>query len=70
MEQRIEIGDGEYTLVTESKPNEFIFKALRYGEEWRDLVGDGLVLAMFYEIEDLRKRVEELEKTNGMDKNT
>ena len=29
------------------------FKATRYGEEWRDLCGDGLILAMLFEIDRL-----------------
>lgn len=61
MEQQIEIGDGEYTLVMKNEPGKFVFKSLRYGEEWRDLVGDNLVLAMFHEIEDLRERIQGLE---------
>jgi len=40
------------------------FKALRYDEEWRDLVGDNLVLAMFYEIQNLREQLEDA-KTDG-----
>ena len=33
--------------------------ATRYGEQWRDLVGDNLVLAMYYRIEYLTKLLDE-----------
>ena len=33
--------------------------ATRYGEQWRDLVGDSLVLAMYYRIEYLTKLLDE-----------
>jgi hypothetical protein len=33
-------------------------KALRYGKEWRDLTGDGMVYAMLCEIEELRRQLE------------
>ena len=31
--------------------------ALRYNEEWRDCVGDGLILAMAQRIEELQKEL-------------
>lgn len=46
---RIDLFDGKYTVVC--SPQEF--KALRYGEEWRDLTGDKLVFAMFDRIVEL-----------------
>jgi hypothetical protein len=48
--------NGKYTVIfsTVNAPNT-TFKALRHGEEWRDLTGDGLVLAMLHEVERLRK---------------
>lgn len=47
---RIELEGGKYTVIHD---NGLDFHALRYGERWRDLTGDGLVLAMAQEIEDL-----------------
>ena len=35
------------------------FYATRYGEQWRDLVGDNLVLAMYYRIEYLTNLLDE-----------
>lgn len=56
---RIEISDGKYTIIHDNGRD---LRALRYGEEWRDLVGDNLVMAMAQEIEDLRERVENAEE--------
>lgn len=50
-ESRVTIYDGKYTIIQESGRG---LRALRYGDEWRDLTGDGLVLALVQEIEDLR----------------
>ena len=51
---KIELMDGKYTVVNELEEGGG-FRALRYGEEWRNLVGDNLVLSMAYEIEYLRE---------------
>lgn len=32
-----------------------VFKALRHGEEWRDLIGDNFILAMAYKIQELQQ---------------
>jgi len=55
METRIEIEDGKYAVVHDNGAD---LRALRYGEPWRDLTGDGLVLAMAQEIEALRPAAE------------
>jgi hypothetical protein len=52
-ELRVKI-DGKYTVVWDTAG----LRALRYGLPWRDLVGDKLVLAMAFEIDELRKRVD------------
>lgn len=51
-ELRVSVDNGKYTIVM---PESGGLHALRYGEEWRDLTGDGMVLAMAYEIEKLRE---------------
>jgi len=61
---KIDLDNGNYTLLFE----EGKLRALRYGEEWRDLVGDNLVLVMGFEIERLRKRLELIEDNLGDDK--
>lgn len=51
----ITLEDGKYTVAHEDGVN---LRALRYGQPWRDLTGDGLVLAMAQEIESLRLAME------------
>lgn len=48
--ERITVCDGKYTLIME--PGNL--RALRYGEEWRDLIGDGFVMALGHEILELK----------------
>lgn len=50
IERRLVLEDGKYTLV--ASPGKL--HCLRYGEEWRDLIGDKMVHAMLDEIERLR----------------
>lgn len=47
--------NGKYTVIFEDKG---AMKALRYGEEWRDLTGDGMVLSMLFEVDKLRTALE------------
>lgn len=54
---KIELNAGKYTVVNELGKGGG-FHALRYGEKWRSLAGDNLVLAMFHEIEELRERLD------------
>jgi hypothetical protein len=49
---RIELDHGKYTVIHNDGMN---LHALRHGEAWRDLSGDGLILAMAQEIEALRE---------------
>jgi len=53
MIEKVELYDGKYTVVLVDNGKEF--KALRYGEEWRDLAGEGMILAMFYRIQELEE---------------
>lgn len=50
---KLELMDGKYTVINELHEGGG-FRALRYGEEWRSLSGDNLVLAMYHEIERVR----------------
>lgn len=56
----IELDGGKYSVVLNE--DTFHLSALRYGEPWRVLRGDNLVLSMFYEILKLRYDMT-LEKT-------
>ena len=51
--EKIELESGKYTLILEDNGKKFY--ALRYGEEWRDLIGDNLILAMFYRMKELEE---------------
>jgi hypothetical protein len=51
-----EIGD-KYRVIFHNSGK---MEAYRYGEHWRDLTGDGLVLAMLHEIDDLKDQVRTL----------
>lgn len=55
---KITIDGGKYTIVNELNDGGGL-RALRNGEEWRDLTGDGMVLAMYHEIEQLQTQISE-----------
>jgi len=61
--ERVVVGDGKYTIELTPSPHKF--KALRYGEEWRDLTGDGMVLAMFHRIQELEEELKEAKDINN-----
>jgi len=44
--EAVTVCDGKYTIIN----NNGILKALRYGEEWKDLTGDNLVYWMLVEL--------------------
>ena len=50
---KINLYDNKYTVIEDI--NNGVFKALRYGEEWRDLIGDGLSLSMIQKIQELEE---------------
>jgi len=50
----VEVLDGKYTIILNNKGE---LRALRYGNEWRDCCGDGLILALAQEIYELRQDV-------------
>lgn len=54
MDRAITLDDGKYTIVYD-KTNSFPEKVLRYGEEWRNVVGDNLIFWLCTEIERLRE---------------
>lgn len=51
----VTIADGKYTVRAWNGEG---LHALRYGQWWRDLAGDGLVLALAQEVESLRAELE------------
>lgn len=56
---KITIADGKYTVVTPENPGERLH-ALRYGEPWRDCVGDNLVHALAVELQESRDAQQDL----------
>ena len=49
-----DVSDGKYTIIFHDSGK---MEALRYGEPWRDLEGDGMILAMLQEIDDLKEHI-------------
>lgn len=56
MEEKINICDNKYTLIYNDNTGDF--NCLRYNTEWRNLVGDKMVFALFCEILELRKKLD------------
>ena len=52
MGKTIELDNGKYTVMYDEN-NQYPMKCLRYGEEWRDLVGDNLIFWLCAKIEEL-----------------
>lgn len=53
---RVDVENGKYTVVFEEDNR---LHVLRYGEPWRDCIGDKLILALAQEIETLREQLKE-----------
>ena len=58
--------DDRYSIVLNNNPWEFY--ATRYGEKWRDLTGDNLVLAMVHKLEESQELLKE-NQYSGFDGN-
>ncbi len=61
----VTVADGKYTVVVPEHPNEHL-RALRYGEPWRDCVGDNLIYFLAVELDEARKQIESLKQDNQM----
>lgn len=55
----VTVMDGKYTFIQEHSGRCY---ALRYGDSWRDCTGDGLMLALAQEIEELEIKLQEANK--------
>lgn len=55
----VTVYDGKYTVKQTAEGK---LLALRYGDKWRDLTGDGLVLALASEVKMLQKERTELKE--------
>ena len=58
---QVTVADGKYTVIQDDAG---ATRALRYGEEWRDCVGDGLILALAQRVDELES---EKSKKSQMD---
>lgn len=47
--ETIKLQDGKYTITN----NNGVLKAFRYGEGWRDIVGDNLICALVQKVNEL-----------------
>ena len=56
MGKTIELDNGKYTVMYDEN-NQYPMKCLRYGEEWRDLVGDNLIFWLCAKIEELKEKI-------------
>ena len=54
---RVDTNDGKYAVVQEADGK---LHALRYGEPWRELVGDNLVGTLAYDLHAARNTIETL----------
>lgn len=50
----VTVYDGKYRIIQSKSGG---LRALRYDEEWRDCCGDGLILALAQEVQELRDRI-------------
>ena len=57
---RIDLCDGKYSVIYDFETGRS--EALRYGEKWRDLRGDKMVLAMFDRIVELEEQLKTCDK--------
>lgn len=52
----IDLDNGKYTVVYD-KTDSYPVKRLRYGEEWRTLLGDNLIYWLCARIEELEEKI-------------
>lgn len=52
----MKLANGKYELIL-NKNKEYPIKCLRYGEEWRELVGDNLIYFLWFELNEARKHI-------------
>ena len=61
--ESIDLENGKYTVINDNGK----MSALRYGEPWRDLVGDNLIYFMMIEIVSLREKIKDQESAVRLD---
>lgn len=58
---RVTVGNGKYTVIQDAKG---ALRALRYGEEWRDCCGDGMILVLAQEVANLKELAKQVANGN------
>ena len=61
---RLDLCDGKYSVIYDLETGQS--ECLRYGEKWRELCGDKMVLAMFDRIVELEEGIHEIERLRGV----
>jgi len=56
MIESIELRGGKYTFLSNDDPNNYYFKCLRHGDEWRSFVGDKAIKALFDRCKELENQ--------------
>lgn len=56
---KLELDDGKYTYIRYEQGGQ---EALRYGDPWRELTGDNLILFLGFKVEELLERNTKLER--------
>lgn len=70
MVESIELEDGKYKVILRNGNDEgYCFHAERFGESWRYLTGDKLILAMFNRIKELENTIENM-NNNAWERDT
>jgi hypothetical protein len=49
--------DGKYTIIFNDDPQKFDINVERYGEPWRLVTGDNLILALIHKIIELQEQL-------------
>lgn len=61
---KIDLDDGKYTIIENLEKGKF--EALRYSEEWRNLIGDNLILSLVNKIQELEQENSKLKINNSL----
>lgn len=51
---RVDVCDGKYSVVIDDDYN---LIALRYGQSWRDCIGDNLIYCLAVELKEAREKI-------------
>ena len=61
-DHRISLCNNDYEIIfSDGRDGKYNFEALRYGEKWRDLCGDNLMLCLVQKFLDLKEENKKME---------